>query len=80
MFVLELIVILIISVTISNVLSHFVPDVPVSLFQIAIGLILSLAFGVFIEIDSHWFMLLFVAPLLYNDAWRFPKHELWELR
>ncbi|ADG41154.1 MULTISPECIES: Na+/H+ antiporter [Leuconostoc] len=80
MFVLELIVILIVSVTISNVLSHFVPDVPVSLFQIAIGLILSLAFGVFIEIDSHWFMLLFVAPLLYNDAWRFPKHELWELR
>lgn len=80
MFVLELIVILIISVTISNVLSHFVPDVPVSLFQIAIGLILSLVFGVFIEIDSHWFMLLFVAPLLYNDAWRFPKRELWELR
>lgn len=80
MIILELVVILIVSVTISNVISHFVPEVPISLFQIAIGLVLSLAFGIFIKIDSHWFMLLFVAPLLYNDAWRFPKHELWELR
>lgn len=80
MVILELVVILIVSVTVSNVVSHFIPDVPISLFQIAIGLLLSLAFGIFIKIDSHWFMLLFVAPLLYNDAWRFPKHELWELR
>lgn len=80
MIIIELIVILIISVTISNVISHYIPDVPVSLFQIAIGLILALVFGVFIEVDAHWFMLLFVAPLLYNDAWRFPKRELWELR
>ena len=80
MAILELIVILIVSVTVSNVISHFVPDVPVSLFQIAIGLILAWVFGVFIAVDAHWFMLLFVAPLLYNDAWRFPKRELWELR
>lgn len=80
MVIIELIVILIVSVTISNVISHFIPDVPISLFQIAIGLVLSLIFGIFIQVDSHWFMLLFVAPLLYNDAWRFPKHELWELR
>jgi len=68
MVILELVVILIVSVTVSNVVSHFIPDVPISLFQIAIGLVLSLAFGIFIKIDSHWFMLLFVAPLLYNDA------------
>jgi len=80
MAILELIFILIVSVTISNVVSHFATDIPASLFQIVIGLFLSLAFGVYIEVDSHWFMLLFVAPLLYNDAWRFPKRELWELR
>ncbi len=80
MVILELVVILIVSVTISNIISHFVPEVPISLFQIGIGLGLSLVLGVHVDIDAHWFMLLFVAPLLYNDAWRFPKRELWELR
>lgn len=80
MWILELVVILIVSVTFSNIISHFVPEVPISLFQIVIGLFLSLLLGVNVDIDAHWFMLLFVAPLLYNDAWRFPKRELWELR
>ena len=80
MAILELIVILIIAVTVSNVISHFIPEIPVSLFQIVIGLFLAFAFGIYVDVDSHWFMLLFIAPLLFNDAWRFPKRELWELR
>ncbi|CCJ65718.1 MULTISPECIES: Na+/H+ antiporter [Leuconostoc] len=80
MAILELIVILIIAVTVSNVISHFIPEIPVSLFQIVIGLFLAFTFGIYVDVDSHWFMLLFIAPLLFNDAWRFPKRELWELR
>ncbi len=33
-----------------------------------------------INLETDWFMLLFVAPLLYSDAKHFPKKELWELR
>ncbi|GMA70338.1 sodium:proton antiporter [Leuconostoc litchii] len=80
MALLELIVILIVAVTVSNVVSHFIPEIPISLFQIVIGIFLALAFGIYVEVDSAWFMLLFIAPLLFNDAWRFPKRELWELR
>ncbi|CAK8053685.1 Na+/H+ antiporter [Eupransor demetentiae] len=80
MGIVELIIVLVIGVSISNIISHFIPAIPISLFQILIGLILALVGGIYINVDSHWFMLLFVAPLLFNDAWRFPKRELWELR
>ncbi|WP_439794974.1 cation:proton antiporter [Secundilactobacillus kimchicus] len=30
--------------------------------------------------DTDWFLLLFIAPLLFNDGRRFPKRELWKLR
>ncbi|MBM7618011.1 CPA1 family monovalent cation:H+ antiporter [Weissella uvarum] len=80
MLILETIIGLALLVVIANVISHFIPRVPVSLIQIALGLFVALAFGVKIDLDNHWFMLLFVAPLLYSDAWNFPKRELWELR
>lgn len=64
MAILELIVILIVAVTISNIVSHFIPEIPISLFQIAIGLFLALVCGIYVEVDSEWFMLLFIAPLL----------------
>ncbi|WP_180368126.1 cation:proton antiporter, partial [Oenococcus oeni] len=33
-----------------------------------------------IGLDTEWFLLLFIAPLLFHDAWRFPKRELWQLK
>ncbi|SUP52163.1 Sodium, potassium, lithium and rubidium/H(+) antiporter [Weissella viridescens] len=50
------------------------------MIQITLGLFIAVFFGVKINLDSHWFMLLFVAPLLYSDAWNFPKRELWNLK
>lgn len=67
-------------VVIGNILSHFLKRVPVSLIQISLGLLAALFLNVHIELDTEWFLLLFIAPLLYSDAWRFPKRELWELR
>jgi CPA1 family monovalent cation:H+ antiporter len=63
-----------------NVLGYFFKKIPVSLFQIALGLLVAIFLNVKIELDTEWFLLLFIAPLLYSDAWRFPKKELWELR
>ena len=33
-----------------------------------------------IPLETDWFLLLFIAPLLFNDGRRFPKQELWKLR
>ena len=57
-------------VVISNILSHFLKRVPVSLIQIALGLLAALFFNLHVELETEWFLLLFIAPLLYSDAWR----------
>lgn len=67
-------------VVLSNILSHYLVDVPISLIQIVVGLVLALFFAVKIPLESDWFTLLFIAPLLYNDGSTFPKRQLWELK
>ena len=67
-------------VVLGNVLGYFLKKVPVSLIQIGLGLLVAIFLDVEIKLDTEWFLLLFIAPLLYSDAWRFPKKELWELR
>ena len=42
MLILELVVILIVSVTFSNIISHFVPEVPISLFGSSLGCFIAL--------------------------------------
>jgi CPA1 family monovalent cation:H+ antiporter len=63
---------------ISNIVSHYVPAIPTALTQIVLGIILTLIPGHYsFEIDAEWFLLLFVAPILYNDGRLFPQKELW---
>ncbi len=64
---------------ISNVLNRLVPFVPVPLFQIVLGIGIAL-FGLKVELDPELFLVLFIAPLLYNDARQTPRGELWHLR
>lgn len=78
--ILELVLLLVLLVTFSHVLGQVFPKIPVSIIQIALGFTVAMLFQVSIKIETNWFLLLFIAPLLYNDAWRFPKKELWELR
>ena len=54
--------------------------IPVSLIQVALGLLWSIIFHITIPLETDWFLLLFIAPLLFNDGRRFPKSELWTLR
>ncbi|MCM0583037.1 sodium:proton antiporter [Weissella diestrammenae] len=77
---LEVIIALVGLVLIGNMLSHFIKSIPVSLIQIGLGLLVAISFNVEIKLETSWFLLLFIAPLLYSDAWRFPKRELWALR
>ena len=80
MALLEAIILLVILVIFSNVLSHYLVSIPTALIEIAIGVIAAIVLKLNVELETDWFMLLFVAPLLYNDAQHFPKKDLWELR
>lgn len=66
---------------VSNVLNRFIPFVPVPLLQIILGtLVALLPIGIHLPLNSELFLLLFIAPLLYNDGKRTPREELWDLR
>lgn len=66
---------------ISNVISHYIPFIPTALTQIAFGVVLALLIGdISLELETEWFLLLFVAPLLYNDGRYFPREELWRMK
>lgn len=80
MHILEAVILLMTLVVFSNVVDHFVPSVPVSLIQVVLGLGVALVMHVSIPLETDWFLLLFIAPLLFNDGRRFPKQELWKLR
>mgnify|MGYP003365914943 FL=1 len=53
--------------------------VPLPLIQIGVGAIAALA-GLDIGFDPDMFLLLFIPPLLYADAYRMPMREFGELR
>ncbi|WP_066073879.1 Na+/H+ antiporter [Neobacillus soli] len=75
------VLLLLICLLVSNIISHYIPSIPTALTQIAFGIILALVFKDFsLEIETEWFLLLFVAPLLYNDGRHFPREELWKMR
>ncbi len=80
MHIVEAVILLMTLVVVSNVIDHFVPAVPVSLIQVILGLGVALIMRTSIPLETDWFLLLFVAPLLFNDGRRFPKKELWQLR
>ncbi|CAM3257367.1 cation:proton antiporter [Lactiplantibacillus plajomi] len=78
--IIELIILLACLVLLSNVLSHYLVAIPVSLIQVGLGLGVALLLNVQVKLQTDWFMLVFIAPMLYNDGRQFPKQELWELR
>ena len=75
------IMVLLVALLVSNVVSHYVPQVPTALIQVALGIIIVLVFEDFtFELEAEWFLLLFIAPLLFNDGRHFPREELWRMR
>ena len=81
MEVLVTVIVLLLCLLVSTIISHYIPWIPSALTQIAFGIIIALLVGdIPFEIETEWFLLLFVAPLLYNDGRYFPREELWNMR
>lgn len=75
------VILLLVCLVISNIISHYIPFIPTALTQIAFGFAIALAFpNIRLEIETEWFLLLFVAPLLYNDGRHFPREQLWQMK
>lgn len=70
------ILILLFTTALSNLVVSVV-RVPLPLLQIAIGAVLDLV-GFHVSFDPDLFLLLFIPPLLFSDAYRIPKRELTE--
>lgn len=76
-----MVLVLLILIGISNVVNHFLPFVPVPLIQIALGVAAAFLPGLHhIPLNPELFLLLFIAPLLFNDGKMTPRDELWQLR
>ena len=82
MAILVFTLLLLMCVLISAVLDQFVPKVSSPLIQVALGIIIFLISNGTIDtaIDNELFMVLFVAPLLYNEARHASKATLLQNR
>ena len=79
---LELVLLLLAAVLISSVLDQIIPKVSRPLIQIGMGLLIAIFANstINIEWNSELFLLLFIAPLLYDEARNINLNELWENR
>lgn len=81
MGIFELILLMLSAVFISNVISRFIPSIAVPLIQVALGIILAIPLGDHsMDLNPELFLLLFMAPLLFNDGANVDKKALWRQR
>ncbi|GEO58447.1 Na+/H+ antiporter [Companilactobacillus bobalius] len=80
MEIIESIILILSLLIIANIVSHYFVSIPPSLLQIAAGILAALFIHVKIYVDTEWFLLAFIAPILFNDGNNFPKRELWKLK
>lgn len=65
-------------VIIGSFLNKYIPRIPAALFQIILGFLVSyLAIPLRFEFESEAFMALIIAPLLFTDAYKASRSELW---
>ena len=77
----EYILILLIAVLVSSLVSARFPKLPTPLVQIATGIALSvLPLSFEVHLEPELFMVLFIAPLLFEDAKKMDKPSLWRLK
>lgn len=81
MEILLIILLLLTLILVTNIIGHYITIIPTALIQIIAGVLVALVMNGFtIEVESEWFLLLFIAPLLYNDSAHYPREELWRMR
>lgn len=65
-------------VIIGSFLNKYIPRIPAALFQIILGFLVSyLAIPLHSEFESEAFMAMIIAPLLFTDAYKASRSELW---
>ncbi|KGL46482.1 Na+/H+ antiporter [Listeria newyorkensis] len=75
------VLIMLATILISNVVNRFIPFVSIPLIQIGLGVLVAcmpLAFE--LKLNPELFLVLFIAPLLFNDGKRTDRQALWNLR
>lgn len=75
----QLVLLLGISILVSAIVDQLVPRVSLPLIQVGIGLVIALVATTPINatLEPEFFLVLFVAPLLFHDAKHSDKHALW---
>ena len=75
------VVLMLAAVLVSSVVAQIFPKAPASLVQIALGIALAMSPApVTISLDPDFFLIFFIAPLLYWDAMEADKKALWRQR
>lgn len=81
MEIFELILLMLSAVFLSNVLSRFLPSIAVPLIQVLLGIMLAIPLGDHtMDLNPELFLLLFMAPILFNDGANTDKKSLWKNR
>ena len=77
---LELSLLMLAAVLLSSVIDQLVPKVSSPLIQIGLGLAIAVVMGtqINIDLDPNLFLVLLIAPLLYDEAKNLDKQALWE--
>lgn len=77
----ELILLMLSAIALSNLINRFVPSISVPIIQIALGVGLTfLPMHAEITLNPELFLLLFIAPLLFNDGRMTDRKAFWSLR
>lgn len=77
----SLVLLLLFVASATGVAARFMPSLPTPLVQILFGALVAWpAGGLHVTLEPELFLLLFIAPLLFSDARRFPQRELMALR
>ncbi|AIQ48524.1 sodium:proton antiporter [Paenibacillus sp. FSL R7-0273] len=77
----EYILLMLAALAVSNLVNRFIPSVSVPIIQIALGVAITLLPVHFeLTLNPELFLLLFIAPLLFNDGRHADKEALWSLR
>ncbi|NQX49787.1 Na+/H+ antiporter [Paenibacillus tritici] len=77
----EMILLMLAAISLSNLVNRFIPSVSVPIIQIALGVAMTLLpLHYELELNPELFLLLFIAPLLFNDGRLSDKVALWKLK
>ncbi|GKV70169.1 hypothetical protein NCCP2716_26670 [Sporosarcina sp. NCCP-2716] len=78
MEIFEVILLMLTAVFLSNVFNRFLPSIAVPLIQVALGIILAIPLSDHsLKLSPELFLLLFIAPILFNDGVNVDKQAIW---